>query len=275
MNFLLTSFKAFKELTSTIICYRQLSFEMARRELSERYSGQFFGIFWSILHPIFLMCLYVFVFAFVFKQKIGGTLEMPLDYTTYLLSGLVAWLAFQESLAKSCTLITGNANLVKQVVFPLEVLPVKSVLSSLFTQFITLSVLLAYILIRYGYLPITTLLLPFLVFIQIIFMIGTSFMLSSLGAYFRDIKDFVQLFAISGLYIMPIFYLPNMVPSLFKPILYLNPFSYLIWAYQDVLYFGYAKHPYAWPILILISLFSYILGYRMFRRLKTGFGNVL
>lgn len=275
MRHLSSSFTAFRELTSTIIRHRQLALEMARRELSDRYSGQFLGIFWSVVHPIFLMCLYVFVFAFVFRQKIGGTLEMPLDYTTYLLSGLVAWLAFQESLTKACTLITGNANLVKQVVFPLEILPVKSVLSSLFTQLISIFILLLYISVKYGYLPLTTLALPFLMLIQVVFMIGTSFVLSCVGAYFRDIKDFVQLFAISGLYIMPIFYLPDMVPSLFKPILYINPFSYIIWAYQDLLYFGYFKHPFAWIVLITLSLLSYVFGYRMFRRLKIGFGNVL
>ena len=123
-------FQAFTEVISLLTRHRDLTLEMAKRELSDRYAGQVFGMVWAIGHPVFMVCLYVFIFAFVFKQKVGGTVEMPLDYTAYLLSGLVAWMSFQESLIKSCTAITGNAALVKQVVFPLEILPVKVVLAS-------------------------------------------------------------------------------------------------------------------------------------------------
>ena len=52
--------------------------------------------------------VYVFIFAFVFKMKVGGTLDMPLDYTTYILAGLVPWMAFQESMSKSSSAITAK-----------------------------------------------------------------------------------------------------------------------------------------------------------------------
>ena len=65
---------------------------------------------------------------------------MPLDYTTYLLSGLIPWMAFQESMAKGATVIVGNANLVKQVVFPVEVLPVKGVIASFSTQLVATAI---------------------------------------------------------------------------------------------------------------------------------------
>jgi lipopolysaccharide transport system permease protein len=267
--------QAFTEIISLLTRHRDLTFEMARRELTDRYVGQVFGLIWAITHPIFMISLYVFIFAFVFKQKTGGTIELPLDYTTYLLSGLVAWMSIQESLSKSCTAITSNTSLVKQVVFPIEILPVKGVIASLFPMIISLALLVGYVLMTYGYLHLTFLLLIPLIIVQIIMMIGLAYIFSSLGAYFRDIKDFMQLFVTAGVFLVPVFYLPNAVPSLFKPILYLNPFSHLVWCYQDVLYFGRIEHPWSWIITLGFGLLVFTLGYRLFRKLKPGLGNVL
>lgn len=275
MHFAKGHFQAFREIVWLLTRHRDLTFEMARRELSDRYIGQAFGLFWAIGHPVFMIGLYIFVFAFVFKQKVGGTFEMPLDYTAYLLSGLVAWMSFQESMLKSCMAITGNASLVKQVVFPLEILPVKGVLASLFPQFISLTLLVVYVLATHGSLPLTYLLLPFLIVMQLLAMIGIAYILAPIGAYFRDIKDFVQLFSMAGVYLMPIFYLPTWVPSLFKPLLYLNPFSYVVWCYQDALYFGRIEHPAAWWVMSFGSVVIFVLGYRLFRKLKPGLGSVL
>jgi len=275
MKFVSKNISACNEAFSILVKNRYLTFVMAKRDITDRYIGQFFGIFWTFCHPLFLMGLYAFVFAIVFKTKIGDTFEMPLDYTTYLFSGLIVWLGIQESILKSCSSITGNSSLVKQVVFPLEILPVKGVLSSLFQQGILLLFLVGYVFFKYGYLPWTYSLLPVLIFFQLLLMIGLSFLLSSIGAYFRDLKDFVQLFTVAGVYVLPIVYLPKLVPEIFRPILYANPFSYLVWCYQDALYFGRIEHPYAWIINILFSIFMFIFGFRMFKKLKPMFGNVL
>jgi lipopolysaccharide transport system permease protein len=266
---------AFREVLLLLTRHRDLTLTMARREVSDRYAGQVFGIFWSIGHPLFQIGLYIFVFAFVFRARVGGTPDMPLDYTTYLLAGMVAWVSFQESMVKSCTAITSNASLVKQVVFPLEILPVKGVLASLFPQLISLLVLIAYVLWTHGSLPMTYALLPVLIVLQLMAMIGVAYFLSAMGVYFRDIKDFVQLFAMAGVYLMPIFYLPAWVPSLFQPLLYLNPFSYLIWCFQDALYFGRIAHPGAWLFTTIASTATFVIGYRVFRKLKPGLGNLL
>lgn len=268
-------FSALKEVIKLIARHRDLTLEMARREVSDRYAGQFFGVVWAIGHPLFMMAVYVFIFAFVFKTKIGGTIQMPLDYTTYLLTGLIPWMAFQESMSKSSSVISANGSLVKQVVFPLEVLPIKIVLGSLLPQIVNTLLLLGYVYMTHGTFFLTYLILPFAIIVQLLAMIGLAFMLSAIGAYFRDMKDFVQLFCLAGMYMMPIFYLPDMVPSLFKTCLYLNPFSYYIWFYQDILYFGRIEHPYAWYVFPILSLGTFVLGYRMFRKMKVGFGNLL
>jgi lipopolysaccharide transport system permease protein len=106
-------------------------------------------------------------------------------------------------------------------------------------------------------------------------MIGAAFALSAITVLVRDLRDFVALFSAAGIFLMPVVYLPDMVPAMFRPVLYLNPFSHMTWVYQDVLYFGHMEHPIAWIVFPLVSLLVFAMGYRIFRRLKPQFSNVL
>ncbi|MGV8123583.1 MAG: ABC transporter permease [Candidatus Xenobiia bacterium LiM19] len=268
-------YQAFTEIVLLFTRHRQLTLEMAKREITDRYLGQIFGAFWALAHPLVFILVYVFIFAFVFKVKVGGTLDLPLDYTVYLLSGLIPWLCIQEAMSKSTAVIVTNANLVKQVVFPIEILPVKGVISSVFTQCIFLTLLTVYVLITYHRLPWTYVLLPLIILVEAMGAIGISYILSSVSVYFRDLKDFVTVFVVVGVYLIPAFYLPESVPAAFRPLLYANPFSHLIWCFQDVLYFGRFEHPWAWGIFFALSLSTFYFGYRIFRKLKLMFGNVL
>jgi homopolymeric O-antigen transport system permease protein len=78
----------------------RLAVAMARRELSTRYAGQMMGSFWIVGHPLLQMLIYIFLFAVVFQQRIGGTVELPRDYTIYILSGLVPWLSILPVVTK-------------------------------------------------------------------------------------------------------------------------------------------------------------------------------
>jgi lipopolysaccharide transport system permease protein len=267
--------EATKEMMSLITRHRQLTWEMAKREIRDRYAGQVFGLSWAVAQPLTIMGVYVFLFVTVFKVKIGGTVELPLDYPVYILSGLIPWYYFQESLAKGCVAITSNASLVKQVVFPIEVLPVKGVIAAMISQLIATIILFGYILATFHSLPWTVIFFPAAVFFEILLMVGVSYILSSVGVYFRDIKDIVQVFLLVAMYIMPIFYLPAMAPKMFQPVLYLNPFSYMIWVYQDIFFFGRFEHTSAWVIFPAFSIAAFYGGYRVFRKLRIMFGNVL
>jgi lipopolysaccharide transport system permease protein len=266
---------AFFSFIALIVKHRTLILEMARRELTERYSGQMLGIFWTIFHPLFMMALYIFIFVIVFKTKIQNNLLMPLDYTAYLLAGLIPWLGLQESLSKACAAITSNANLVKQVMFPIEILPIKTVLTTTFTQLVSSVLLILYILFYQSTFWVTFLLVPVLILLQIMMMIGLGCILASFGVFFRDLKDFIQLFCIAGAYIMPVFYLPEWAPSQFKVVIYSNPFSYMIWCYQDAIYYGRFEHPIAWLVFPILSISLFIIGYKVLQRLKPIMGDSL
>jgi lipopolysaccharide transport system permease protein len=95
------------------------------------------------------------------------------------------------------------------------------------------------------------------------------------GAYFRDLKDFMQIYCVVGIYLMPVAYLPQWVPDTVRPLLYCNPFSYMVWCFQDVCFFGRLEHPWAWPVFLVGSVLLFLLGARVFRKLKVGFGSAL
>jgi lipopolysaccharide transport system permease protein len=109
-------------------------------------------------------------------------------------------------------------------------------------------------------------------------MVGVCYILSSVGVYLRDLKEIVQVFLSAGLFLAPILYLPTRLDRVWSPfaaILYLNPFSHLVWCYQDVFYFGRFAHPASWGITIALSTGLFYVGYHIFRKLKHMFGDIL
>ena len=248
---------------------------MSHRDIAGRYTGQLFGLFWAIGHPFFQMAILVFIFGVVFRQKVGGTFDMPLDYTVYILSGLAPWLSLAPVLTASSTAIVGNANLIKQFAFDARLLPAKEIVVGSVVWAVSIAIVTAYTLAAHRMLPWTYFLLPIVSVIHFMTALGCAWILSSLSVFLRDIKDAITVLNMAMLYLLPVVYLPAWVPELFRPIIYVNPFSYLIWCYQDVMYFGRFEHPWAWVISPLFATFLFISGYRLFRRLQPMFGAAL
>jgi homopolymeric O-antigen transport system permease protein len=258
-----------------VLANRDLVVAMAYRELRSRYAGQFTGSFWIVGHPLFQLLLFVFIFGVVFKQRIGGSYELPGDYTTYMLSGLVPWLSVSSLLAAACNSVVGNANLVKQFTFRTELLPVKDVAISMIFWMVGISILIIYGLAFDHSLPWTYVLLPAVLGLHLMFVIGIAWLLSSVSVFVRDIKDVITVAITAGIYVLPIVYLPQWVPGAFRPFITINPFSALIWVYQDTLYFGRIEHPLAWIFFSAMAVALFGLGFRVFGRLKAQFGSVL
>jgi lipopolysaccharide transport system permease protein len=266
---------ALAELARTVRERRVLAAELAKRGLLGEHSGHALGAFWGVAQPLFLMFLYAFIFGVVFRVKVGGTFELPRDFTVYMLAGLVPWLAFQTSLLRATSSISGNANLVKQVVFEVSLLPLSAALAALVPLVLGLAFVAVYTLAADGALPWTYALLPVVVLLQLGAMAGFGFALAAIGAFFRDVRELVQMFVIAAIFLMPIVYLPGSVPGGFDEIIWANPFTYMVWCYQDVLYFGRIEHPWAWVVFAGLSVVSLAAGYRLFRRVRPYFANVL
>jgi lipopolysaccharide transport system permease protein len=255
--------------------HRELTLVMAKREFMDRYAGQVFGVYWGIAHPLLIMGVFLFLFGSIFRARIGGSVDIPFGYTMYLFSGMIPWLTFQEVLNKSPLAVTTNSNLVRQVIFPLEVLPVKVVLGSMPGQLVSILFMMIYAIVSYRFLPWTYLLLPVLLVLEFFLAVGAAFLLSAFGVFLKDTKDFVQFFTFVGIYLSPIVFLLEWVPEGFRPIIHANPLSHMIWCFQDACYFGRIEHPISWMVFIGFSSLVFITGARLFTRLKTQFGNYL
>jgi len=270
------NWRALKQILALLVRRRELLWEMTRRELTERHAGQILGGFWAIAHPVVIMVVYVFLFGVIFKAKIESSVgSVPLDYTVYILSGLLPWLVFQDAMNRGTDSVVSNAQLVKQVVFPIELLPQRVVLAALIRQVLFFAILAVFVLLRYGALPRTFLLLPILMLLQTLAASGLCFLFSAVGCYIRDLKELVSVFGFINIYLMPVVYLPAWVPELLQPLLAINPFSYMIWCYQDAVFFGHFEHPWAWLVFPVLSMLSFVLGYRAFCAVKTHLSDML
>src|SRR3990167_1104242 len=114
---------------------RALIFRMAYKELTDRYAGSVLGLFWALFYPLFLVGLYTLIFTFIFQVKINPE-STPLQYAFYAVIGLIPWIAMQEGLVKTTNSVISNANLVKQVIFPVDILPIVGIVVSFITLII-------------------------------------------------------------------------------------------------------------------------------------------
>ena len=264
-----------REALSLLYRQRVLTWELAKRELRDRHAGSALGVAWALLHPLVQLAVYALVFTQIFKVRLGGTADMPFGYTVYIFSGLLPWLAISDSVSRSTVALSGNASLVKQVVFPVEVLPVKSTLAVLVPHGMALCVALAYTLVSEGRVPATYLLLPLLLAVELVLLAGIGWLVAAVGAYFRDLKDIVQVFLVLGVYCVPAFYVESWVPPALRWPILLNPFSHVIYMFQDVMYYGRILHPWSWCVAFAFAGLSFYGGYRVFRGLKVYYGSVL
>lgn len=267
--------KTSKQIFSLFQNNKSLILELTKREIRDKYVGNAFGLFWSIGHPLLLMGIYVVIFTFVFPSRFPEELSITRDYTAFILSGLIPWLTFQDSLSRASTVITQNSNLVKQIVFPIEILPVKSVLSAMPSQVVSTLILLSYEVMIIGSVPLSFLFVPVLMLVQILYMLALSYLLGGLGVYVRDLKDVVTVFNSANLFMMPIIFVPGVIPKSLEFVFYLNPFSYMIWVYQDVTFYGEMMHPIAWIVFFGFSFLALLGSFSVFSRVKHAFGDLL
>lgn len=254
---------------------RVLAIELARRELFERYGLSAFGTFWAIFQPLALMSVLAFVFVVVFRVKIGGQGAPAIDYTLFMCAGYQAWMGISGSMVASCQGVIGNAPLIKQIEFPTPILVVKAVLTALIPQAVGLIFVMFYAVFAFGYIsPLLPLLFPLLL-LQVLMMIGIGWMCAVITVFFRDFTEILSTFLMISLYILPIVYPPNIIPPEFKTAISFNPFSHLIYAYQDVLVYGEIQHPDSWIYMTIMALVCFVLGYRFFQKTQHVFGELV
>jgi lipopolysaccharide transport system permease protein len=255
---------------------RELILQLARREITSRYTGSFFGLAWSIINPLLLLLVYTFVFSVIFKTRwnLEGTTNHG-NFALVLFIGMILHTLIAEVLSQAPNKILQNINYVKKVVFPLEILNVVSVLSALVHAFISFTVLIIAVTIFNGMPPFSIILLPIIVFPFALLTLGISWILSSLGVFFRDLSQIIGIFITALMFLAPIFYPISALPRGWQSYVYLNPLTFPIEQSRAIILFS---KDIEWQSLFnysAVSLVIFLFGFWWHLKTRDTFADVL
>ena len=255
--------------------YRSLTWEMAKRDVLGRYRGASFGLLWSLISPFFMLLIYTLAFGYLLKSRWPGTSGNIADFSMLLFIGLIVHGFFAECLNRAPVLIVSNPNLVKRIVFPLQVLPWMMVLSALFHALANSFVYAMLNLVLRGELVVTTPLLPLVMLPLAVAALGMGWLLSSLSVFLRDIGQITGLLATAMLFLSSAIVPVDTLPERYQWVFRLNPLTFIIDQAREVAFWGRMPD---WAGLALYMagalLFAY-LGYAIFQKTRRGFADVL
>lgn len=259
----------------SLYIHRHLVLDLAKRDAVGRYRGSLLGIVWSFLTPLLMLVVYTFVFSEVFKAKWGGGAGTKSEFAIVLFAGLIIFNIFAECIGRAPSAIVGNANFVKKIVFPLEIIPVVNLLSALFHAGISLLVLLAFELFEVHDLPSTTWLIMLVLLPHALFVLGLSWWLAATGVYLRDIGQTIGIVVTALMFLSPIFFPATALPEGVRFLAHLNPLTYPIEQARDVLVWGRAFQWEEWAKSMALSTVTAWLGFAWFQAARKGFADVL
>ena len=254
-----------------------LVLQMIKRDVIGRYRGSVMGLTWSFFNPLLMLAIYTLVFSVIFETKWPGIGrdKSRVDFAVIFFSGLVIYGLVAECVNRAPSLVTGNANYVKKVVFPLEILPVVAVGSALFHMAVSVVVLLAAQLFLTHHLPWTAVLFPLAMVPLVIGTLGIAWFLASLGVYLRDVAQVTGMMMTMLLFLSPIFFPAEAMPASIRGWLSLNPLVYFLDAGRDTLIYGRVPSIGGALIALAGSLAVAWAGFAFFQKSRRGFADVL
>lgn len=264
-----------RELAASFWRNRSLIATLTQREVLGRYRGSAMGILWSLFNPIFMLTVYTFVFSVVFKARWNAGSDSKSEFALILFSGLLVFSIFSECISRAPTQITHNVNYVKKVVFPLEVLSWVTLGSALFHFLVSLTVWIIAYTVMIGIPHPTVVLLPLVLAPLILFILGLSWALASLGVYIRDVGQFIGLMITVMMFLTPIFYPASALPAAYQPLIYLNPLTPTIEMTRSILFWGKLPDFNMLGVTTFVATFVAWLGFAWFQKTRKGFADVL
>ncbi|KVO52726.1 sugar ABC transporter permease [Burkholderia ubonensis] len=255
--------------------HRRLIFQMTRREVVGRYRGSMLGLLWSFFNPLLLLTVYTFVFSVIFKARWNTGSDSKTEFAVVLFVGMIVFQVFSEAVNRAPSLIISNANYVKKVVFPLEVLPVVALLVALFHAGISFCVLLLAMIVLGFKVHLTVLYFPLIALPFILFTLGVCWFLASLGVFIQDIGQSIGLVTTVLMFLTPVFYPVSSLPIHYQHIVSMNPLAYVIEQSRNVVIWGTVPNWTGVLSTMVASVAVAVLGYQWFNRTRKGFADVL
>ena len=256
--------------------HRYLLWQFTKRQIEQRHRGSALGMLWSVLQPLAMLTIYTVVFGLIFKGRYKGVEnQSTMDYALGIFLSITIFQTISEVISSSAGAILAQPNLVKKVVFPLEILPLAN-LGAAFYQFGISLVLVLIGVITLGHGLSLHSLLFFVAFLPLIpLALGAALLLSSLGVFLRDIQHAVGPICMVLMYASAVFYSANMIPPAIWSFLKYNPLIHVIEQARAVLLW---QQPLEWHGLAYSFGFGLALlaiGLVTFKKLKPAFADVI
>ncbi len=253
-----------------------LLWQFAQREVLGRYRGSLLGLTWSFLTPLLMLGVYSFVFVGVFRASWPGAAKGGgLEFALQVFAGLVVFNLFAEVASRAPNLVVEQPNLVKKVIFPVELLTWVTVLSGLFHLLVSVATLLLVLLITRGSLPVTAVALPLVLLPFLPFLLGLGWFLSALGVYVRDVGQMMTMIVSLTMFMSPVFYSIASLDVRWQFWMNLNPLTLIIEQVRAVVLQG------QWPAWGGLGLYTLLAcgfaaaGAMFFQLTRKGFADVL
>jgi ABC-type polysaccharide/polyol phosphate export permease len=248
--------------------YRELLFNLARREITQRYKQSVLGYAWVILNPLFQLLVLTFVFSTIFRV---ASFNVP--YIIFLIVGLLPWNFFAQSMSSASNALVGNASLITKIYFPREILVYGTIMAKIVDFFYSCLVLVFFfIFYQIPLTPQTIWVLP-IFSIQLIFTAALSLLTSSFNLFYRDIQYLLNLIISLWFYLTPILYPIEQFPEKYRWIFIFNPMSVIINAYRQTVLGGGEPNLNSLGIAALMSIVLFVISFLIFKKSEGKFAD--
>jgi lipopolysaccharide transport system permease protein len=245
--------------------YRELIRVVLGRELYQRFRASYFGWIWAIATPLLMLLVFVAVFSNMLKIESGAKIDFALS--TFL--GLLFFNLFSELMTRAPLLLSEHVNFIKKSIFPSEILAWTSMMRSLCYAGIGFVVYLAFQLYIVGIIPLTALLLPFILFPLFLLLLGLVWLFSALGAFTRDISFMVAAVMPIFMFVTPVFYSVVDQPVEVQLYTYINPLAPYIEMAREIMLLGRLPDAMAFGIAWGVAVVVFYGGYSFFMRFRS------
>ena len=253
--------------------YRELFYILSWRDVKVKYKQTIIGVLWSILRPLLVMGIFTIVFSYF--AKLPANINAP--YALFVFTAMLPWQFFASSLTECSNSMVTNSTLITKVYFPRLIVPVSAVIAS-FVDFLISLVVLFILLLFYKFVPpIQILLLPVFLLLSFITSFSIGLYLTALNVKFRDFRYIIPFIVQFGLYISPVGFSSDVVPSKWRIFYNLNPMVGIIDAFRWCILGGDFSSDLQISLTICIVLTSIILfnAISYFRKTEKTFADII
>jgi ABC-type polysaccharide/polyol phosphate export permease len=264
---------AFFDALGTFYRRRWLIGYFIHRQVTRSYRRSYLGLVWAVLGPLVWVFFLALIFSSIKQRAVEG--HPTLNFGLYLYCGLLPFLTFSEALNKGLNAIRGSAGLVQKIVFPTEILPFTNAIASMVDKVFGFAALLVMLLLFGRTLHPTLLVMPAIVVLQLIFILGLTYIMAVLGTFLPDVGEVMRPVIRGMFFVTPILWPADRLPDSLSWIEDYNPLAYLVNAYRGLILWDELPGALSTLYFALFSVALLVVGFALFVRFKPQFAEHL